>query len=217
MKERVNSNRKNKIDEKKNEKESGSRSKSGKDRKNKDSERNSEKNEKNLKKVEKLPQIKILKDGDVLDIDMLYTFKEKHGFHNNIKFSKIQAYTALDKITDRNYEWEHSLDEEYSSEIATELKSEIEGKEGAVDTNQPIHLIDLYKIFNFSPTENENNSGISTQDPTQGSQIPVPFPSDNILCKMVKMWSERGAWDNCISVCDHMMLRMKAPQGNFAY
>ena len=159
-------------------------------------------NEKNddIKSVkERSPKISVedslknLKDGDILNTEQFFHFKEKYAFESDIKFSKIQSNIALNKIVDNNYEWEYSLDKnEENSESKKEISLDYDNE------NEKKHIIDIETFFQFSEF-----SGIKTQ----GTKNFVPFPSDEILIKMVKLWSMRGAWDCCVGVCTSFFLR----------
>ena len=144
--------------------------------------------------------LKNLKDGDILNTEQFFYFKEKYAFESDIKFSKIQSNIALNKIVDNNYEWENSLDknEEKENSENTETKKEISLDYDNENENEKKHIIDIETFFQFSEF-----SGIKTQ----GTKNFVPFPSDEILIKMVKLWSMRGAWDCCVGVCTSFFLR----------
>ena len=130
------------------------------------------------------------KEGDILQIDDLHHLKEKHAFENNIKFSKLQANINYNRENDRNFLWEQNLDEKNNS------------CEEILYKNSLPHIIELSKLF--EDFEN-NDSGNEVQDPSRT----ILYPSDVALMMMVKMWSDRGSWASCLSVCNSMLIRQK--------
>ena len=130
------------------------------------------------------------KEGDILQIDDLHHLKEKHAFENNIKFSKLQANINYNRENDKNFQWEQNLDEKnnFCEEILYK--------------NSLPHIIELSKLFE----DFENiDSGNEVQDPSRT----ILYPSDVALMMMVKMWSDRGSWASCLSVCNSMLIRQK--------
>ena len=125
------------------------------------------------------------KEGDILQIDDLHHLQEKHAFENNIKFSKLQANINYNRENDKKFLWEQYLDEN------DKLNEEILYK------NSFPHIIELSKLF--------EDSGNEVQDPSKT----IVYPSDVALMMMVKMWSDRGSWVSCLSVCNSMLIREK--------
>ena len=146
--------------------------------------------------------LKKLVAGDVLEGDLLINMREEHGFKTGKVFSKEQELRSLSLVRDIFPHWEHSMDAEIvTGEPAQAVTHVLE------DTDKRSSSLQVEDLI-YSSTE-EDEGGYMAEESTESGEewSVIPLPSDRTLCMVAKMYSSRGAWDSCLSVCTSMILQ----------
>ena len=146
--------------------------------------------------------LKKLVAGDVLEGDLLINMREEHGFKTGKVFSKEQELRSLSLVRDIFPHWEHSMDAEIvTGEAAQPVTHVLE------DTDKKSSSLQVEDLVYFTAKK----VGYMAEDSTESGEewSVIPLPSDRTICMVAKMYSSRGAWDSCLSVCTSMILQRR--------